>query len=422
MWAFKIAWKIDSFMICLWLFISIGLSVLPAISLFFNKNIINALNNFINFGSGTYEKVIPQIIIFGVILTLIGFTSRLSGDFIYMMMYNSYYVGMQQILMESIQEVDMIDLMNGKLNDEYSFAVGRAGSLTDFVSGFCSLAGKIVSIVSLLAIAVTTSKIIYIFAMIYIIGIIAFYLLFADKIRFDAQKIFGDARKADYFASLPRDVNIAKEIRIYENTEEIVKQWDKANQIVEKNELKRKGTVELHNFVGEISFYIFIMLTVAYMIVILAQGKLNITTFLVIYTLAFNIQKAISGLSKEMYNCDYGLFALEKQQQFFMKIKKETKQNCKHIQENPTITYQLENVNFSYLDGVPVIRNINLQIKKGDVVALVGANGSGKSTLANLLLNIYKPTSGTIKLNGIDLQEYTEDEVRKKISPFLHGY
>ena len=347
-WAFKIAWKIDSFMICLWLSISLGLSVLPAISLYYNKRIINALSNFIDFERGTYQEIMPQIIIFGVLLTLIGLTSRLSGDFIYIMMYNSYYVGMQEILMESVQEIDMIDLLNGKLNDEHNFAVGRAGSLTDFISGFCSLAGKLVSIASLLVVALTTSKIIFLFALIYIICIITFNFLFSDKLRWDSQKIFGDERTSDYFASLPRDVNIAKEIRIYENTEEIVKQWDKANRNVEKNEIKRQQTVEFHNFIGEISFYIFIMSTIIYMIMILAQGKLDITMFLVTYTLAFNIQKAIS-ISREIYSCDYGLFALEKQHQFFTHIKKVSKTKPKQIPENLSIVYQLQNVNFSYL-------------------------------------------------------------------------
>ncbi len=61
------------------------------------------------------------------------------------------------------------------------------------------------------------------------------------------------------------------------------------------------------------------------------------------------------------------------------------------------------NVSFRYGDGPVILSNLNLTLKAGQSVALVGANGSGKSTLVKLLTGLYRPTSGTIRVNGMDL-------------------
>ncbi len=65
------------------------------------------------------------------------------------------------------------------------------------------------------------------------------------------------------------------------------------------------------------------------------------------------------------------------------------------------ITY--DNVSFSYEDGIEVLRNVSLKVKRGDVIAIVGPSGAGKSTLADLLPRFYKPTDGRILIDGQDI-------------------
>ncbi len=74
-----------------------------------------------------------------------------------------------------------------------------------------------------------------------------------------------------------------------------------------------------------------------------------------------------------------------------------------------------ENLDFSYGEK-PVLRNINLTVKAGQLVALVGASGSGKTTLANLLLRFYDPTKGGIKIGGVDLREVSTRDLRHQIA------
>jgi subfamily B ATP-binding cassette protein MsbA len=75
----------------------------------------------------------------------------------------------------------------------------------------------------------------------------------------------------------------------------------------------------------------------------------------------------------------------------------------------------IENVDFSFGEK-KVLQHINLTVKAGQMVALVGSSGSGKTTLANLLLRFYDPDCGTIKIGGVDLRDVRTRDLRNQIA------
>jgi ATP-binding cassette subfamily B protein len=82
-----------------------------------------------------------------------------------------------------------------------------------------------------------------------------------------------------------------------------------------------------------------------------------------------------------------------------------------------------EHVGFSYPNtNAMVLKDINLEIRPGQIVALVGENGSGKTTLIKLLCRLYDPQEGTIKIDGIDLRNFRTDDLRREISAVLQDY
>jgi subfamily B ATP-binding cassette protein MsbA len=76
---------------------------------------------------------------------------------------------------------------------------------------------------------------------------------------------------------------------------------------------------------------------------------------------------------------------------------------------------QFENIDFNYGEK-PVLHNINLTVKAGQLVALVGSSGAGKTTLANLLLRFYDPTRGTVKIGGVDLRDVSTHDLHNQIA------
>lgn len=78
-----------------------------------------------------------------------------------------------------------------------------------------------------------------------------------------------------------------------------------------------------------------------------------------------------------------------------------------------------ENVSFHYEKDKPVLDNINLSIKSGQSVALVGETGGGKSTIINLICRFYEPTSGVIKIDGIDYMDKTIQSLGSRLGVVL---
>lgn len=82
-------------------------------------------------------------------------------------------------------------------------------------------------------------------------------------------------------------------------------------------------------------------------------------------------------------------------------------------------TIQFNNVEFAYGNGKKVIHGINLEIKAGQTVAFVGASGAGKSTIANLLSRFYDIQSGTILIDGMDINDFSLGSLRDQIAVVL---
>jgi ATP-binding cassette, subfamily B, bacterial len=95
----------------------------------------------------------------------------------------------------------------------------------------------------------------------------------------------------------------------------------------------------------------------------------------------------------------------------------------------PPITgrVELDHVSFSYNEGRPVLEDVSLAIEPGEIVALVGQTGAGKSTVAKLISRFYDPQQGSVRIDGHDLRDVTQESLRGQLGivpqePFLfHG-
>ncbi|KXT78787.1 ABC transporter ATP-binding protein [Streptococcus sp. DD13] len=93
--------------------------------------------------------------------------------------------------------------------------------------------------------------------------------------------------------------------------------------------------------------------------------------------------------------------------------------------ENQALTQDLtgqvsfKNVNFQYVEDKPLIRNFNLDVNPGEMVAIVGPTGAGKTTLINLLMRFYDVTSGAITVDGQDIRDLKRQDYRKQFGMVL---
>ncbi len=103
---------------------------------------------------------------------------------------------------------------------------------------------------------------------------------------------------------------------------------------------------------------------------------------------------------------------------FDTKVEIENTENAKDI-EGIDGTVLLEHVNFGYEKDKPVLKDINIEVKKGEMIALVGPTGSGKTTVMNLMNRFYDIDSGKIEFDGVNIQDITLNTLRKNVGIVL---
>ena len=144
---------------------------------------------------------------------------------------------------------------------------------------------------------------------------------------------------------------------------------------------------------------------------VLNQNSLDASAFIVYLGLAYNVLTPAKSLSRATYKVKKAIASAER---IFNIIDSEEK-----IKEkiDPTIItnfknqIEINNISFSYLDDV-VINKLNLKIKKGKKIALVGQSGSGKSTIANLICRFYDVDKGNIQIDNYDIKELSKKSLR----------
>jgi ATP-binding cassette subfamily B protein len=93
------------------------------------------------------------------------------------------------------------------------------------------------------------------------------------------------------------------------------------------------------------------------------------------------------------------------------------------IPDGPIQGIEFENISFSYPGGTgPAVENLNLSIRKGEMIALVGENGAGKSTLIKLLLRFYDVQKGAILIGGMDLKDMDPEALRSRMGVLFQDY
>lgn len=146
------------------------------------------------------------------------------------------------------------------------------------------------------------------------------------------------------------------------------------------------------------------------------KGKTTIGTLVLFFSYIITLFQPLKGLSDLLNVFQRAVAAGERVFSLIKMEKEEEKISLKEAPKKLERSIRFSDVNFSYLSEVPVLHNINLEIRKGEKVALVGETGSGKTTIISLLLGFYPPTSGEIFIDDFPYSKIPKSLIRKMIS------
>ncbi len=197
------------------------------------------------------------------------------------------------------------------------------------------------------------------------------------------------------------------------------KQLDIQNQVTENQMSTRKTSFffeGLKSFLQQIGTVLIIILT-AYLVLNDYPG-MTIGKIMYHVMLFNNVAAPINQLHRIYDDMNDALIYAEG---FFgiLNSDKEIEPSGDYRPEKVYGNFEISGVDFTYPNGTKALHNINMTINSGKITAFVGLSGAGKSTIVNLLDKFYVPDCGTIKLDGVDIQQYDTQFLRENIGLVL---
>ena len=237
------------------------------------------------------------------------------------------------------------------------------------------------------------------------------------------QEITTSQRKCDYAKRILYLPEYAKETRFYPIAQLAKHKYMISGQDKVEQYKKNGRRITMLSIVPEfITTLILHGIVLVYLIWNIIYGQLTAGDFIALLLATSQFSNQLVGFGDQLTKFyENSLYVDNLNAIFNYKPVVEQRITEKKIGEFKNLTFH--NVSFSYEgEAKQAIKQLNMSINRGEKIAIVGLNGSGKSTLIKLLLNLYFPTSGSITLNGENIQQYSTKEYRSLFGVLFQDY
>jgi len=196
-----------------------------------------------------------------------------------------------------------------------------------------------------------------------------------------------------------------KEMRFYQLYDYIQDKYDESVEVLNKQQMKLAKIYLVIEMLASFLTYGAIAVSLAIISSQIFAGVAQIGAFVLVYNTVRNMQNALTSIS----NCfdvigDQGRYLED--YETVMSYEEEPQVDISQLENTDSLEITFDHVSFTYPNtDREVLTDINLTIKQGEKIAIVGENGSGKSTFVALLTGLYEPTKGRILVNGVDISE-----------------
>ncbi|MGN0405538.1 MAG: ABC transporter ATP-binding protein [Bariatricus sp.] len=319
-----------------------------------------------------------------------------------------------------IQKFKHVDFINLEIPDYYnklelSFSESEDGFL-NLVDSFFFMLNSLFYIASLVTVIATLDVFLVVIA-ITTSCVMLFTQLICAKINYKYEDSLAKEERAQrYWKNVFCEGTVFKDIKIFDCHSLFFGQYLKASESKKRLVKDRSTKIGMINLLSSILKVVLLLAgSMFYIVYKIGIGTMEIGGFVALYTATMQCTNQLIDFvitSAQLYQD--GLYVNN-----FRTIYEKEPQI--EIEGGHTYSFskniRVDNLSFSY-DGAdnPALKNISMEINKGETIAVVGANGAGKTTLVKLLLRLYDPDSGSISIDNTDIKCMDISTLRKNIS------
>ena len=402
----------------------VGRSVFSYFWGIFGKYVIDIIQG--SEGASGENALVRLILVAGSIAAFLTLCTAVSGSktwyrFIYvrMNMINERIAKVLDLRYELLEKPDVLDVA-----ERASQATGGNSNGVEGMMNLMTQLGEsgLTVIVTFAAVTVLDPRLII--AMI-ILTVVQF-LYFRHIIRVDKEQVWdklsGSWRSRHYMERITQDFDFAKDIRLFNLKDFLTEKFNKINAFfIERNDYHHKLWLR-YNFVTAAAGMAIKALVYAVLFIAVLKKDMSVGNFTMFLAFSLAFARALMNLLQRFG--DYKRASLETDD-FRSFIDLETaddEKDCVPLPDADAYEIEFVDVSYKYLKSdKEALSHLNLKIRPGEKIAVVGLNGAGKTTMIKLLLRLYDPSEGYITLNGTDIRNFRRAEYYKLFAPVFQN-
>lgn len=388
----------------IWLF----MGAFTSFTAVFQKNFVNAGAKILDGNSSAFRIAILWLAIWGIVELLMTLTNILVNRFNnHLWNQVEYYIQDEiskkasRVKLSYFDNTDthrILDFVKTNLGMRISYIIGQAFQILFSLVQFLTV-GVIIGRENLwIAVIIIGSA----------IPSVIIQNLQTEESYWDEQYNSHEARFQDYVSWLLIWKKYVREMQFYNLYDYVNKRFDQSVEVLQSVRIKTMKKYSFINVFASLLNYASIGFALVLIVLDIYHGRVGVGSFVLVYSSAQNLQDAVKSMFSSMMNIgsegryieDY--FTV----QGYEEETDEKEQKEEKTIDNTNLDIEFRNVSFVYpeTDRV-VLKNINLKIRHGEKIAIIGENGSGKSTFIALLTGLYEPVEGQILVNGEDISK-----------------
>lgn len=377
-------------------------------------------------GAAGEGALVRLILIAGGIAALLTLCTAVSGSkvwyrFIYvrMNMINERIAKVLDLRYELLEKPDVLDVAeraSQATNDNSSGVEGMMHLITQLGESGLTV------IVTFAAVTVLDPRLIIALIVLTVVQ----FIYFRHIIRVDKEQVWdrlsGSWRSRHYMERITQDFDYAKDIRLFSLKDFLTEKYNKVNAFfIERNDYHHKLWLR-YNFVTAAAGTAIKALVYAVLFTAVLRKDMSVGNFTMF--LAFSLAFAGALMNFLQRFGDYKKASLETDD-FRSFIDLETaddERDCVPLPDAEAYEIEFKDVSYRYPKSEKdALSHLNLKIRPGEKIAVVGLNGAGKTTMIKLLLRLYDPVEGCITLNGTDIRKFRRAEYYRLFAPVFQN-
>lgn len=229
-------------------------------------------------------------------------------------------------------------------------------------------------------------------------------------------------RLATYLSNLLTDRSAAKEIRLYEAADYLERRWRTVATTLAKQRAQLATKEDRRNTFWDSGSQLGFVGGLFYGVWLITEGVLNAATFVAMLEALRRFQGVLIDLLAQA-GLQYEYLLRFSDFLHFLHLTHEEPNSGKRYEPGRNVDIRVEGVSFRY-PGTDrwAIKGVSFEIKPGELIAFVGPNGAGKSTMVRLLLGLYRPTAGEIKVGGVPLTQLDLKTFRQQVTSVFQDF